>query len=735
MLSAANVVAVFLFSTLLQVDTLKLFSKSTDAQKSKVTPVEKVIELLGDLRTKVEKEGKAEAAAYDKYACFCKEQADKKLHATEESAKMIKYLSLRIDDINAQTPEYTAEVAQLSKNASEYETDLKAGRDERQKEHAIYVKSEKDLAAAISGAKSAIEAFKDSKDQLKDAKVDLAQLKSLTAMLQAFPNQVEGTGAVSLEQLSQNPAKYEYHSNDIIALLQELKKKLEVEKQELDLTELAVQQSFMKKDTNLKNLHKFALKNKAKRQAQLDKMDADLHDLSHKKEVEDRDMKRDQKFLDQLSAQCEEKAKLWDQRSSSRDGEITAITKALDALKEQVAPNYKVNKKLVDLQLSVQTENLTSAKRVTSNKITANSTAKGQAQVHWTADGNASVSAVSLLQASKSSNADRATLVAQRVAKARKILSTAAKQFNSRLLAVALARMPAAKDHFVKVRTLIKDLMAKLKEDADAEATTKSFCDTSMAESIEQRDKAQAKVEKLTTKTSKLTAEEDTLTNEVATLSTQMADLKKALNEATELRADERKNNEQTIENAEEGKAGVELALQTLKEFYSGGGGAFMEYQPEGGDRKGNTVEDLAPGGVFDSEYKGSQDSSKGIIGMLDVILSDFERTIEAVKGGEKDDQEEFIELEKESNDDITAKTASQDEKKDRITTIADDKVETANSLKEEQNLLEEANDSLEELKKQCVDATETYQERVASRQREIEALKEANAALDGWQD
>ena len=41
-----------------------------------VTPVEKVTELLKQLSADLEKEGKAEAAQYDKFSCFCKEQAD-----------------------------------------------------------------------------------------------------------------------------------------------------------------------------------------------------------------------------------------------------------------------------------------------------------------------------------------------------------------------------------------------------------------------------------------------------------------------------------------------------------------------------------------------------------------------------------------------------------------------------------------------------------------------------------
>merc|ERR1719515_83461 len=43
-------------------------------------------------------------------------------------------------------------------------------------------------------------------------------------------------------------------------------------------------------------------------------------------------------------------------------------------------------------------------------------------------------------------------------------------------------------DHFVKVRTMIKDLVAKLEADAEAEQTQKGWCDEEMEKATSKRD-------------------------------------------------------------------------------------------------------------------------------------------------------------------------------------------------------------------------------------------------------
>merc|ERR1711972_552550 len=79
-------------------------------------------------------------------------------------------------------------------------------------------------------------------------------------------------------------------------------------------------------------------------------------------------------------------------------------------------------------------------------------------------------------------------------------------------------------------------------------------------------------------------------------------------------------------------------------------------YVPPNSDREGNTVGDLAPEYQHTTErYRGAQKESKGILGLLNTIMSDFERTNDVTDGNEKDAAAAFAKYKKKTEDDIDA--------------------------------------------------------------------------------
>jgi len=319
------------------------------------------------------------------------------------------------------------------------------------------------------------------------------------------------------------------------------------------------------------------------------------------------------------------------------------------------------------------------------------------------------------------------------VPRVRTFLAGAAERIGSGALSALAMRVQVAEDHFVKVRGLIKDLIAKLKADAKAEATQKGICDKGMAKAISDRDEANAKIEVANAKITTETAKKNALEDEIDTLNGQIAELKKALLEATELRADDKAENAKTISMSEEGAEAVKLALGILNGFYKNAFVQTGKYVPPKSDRDGNTVGDLAPA-VFDEKYNGAQAESKGIVGILEVILSDFERTTKKTQSDEKESKEAFEMFEKDTSDDVDKKQKRIKKADGEVADAEAEILDQQQALSDAKDLLESGLEALEELEAMCVKGEETWEERKKKREEEIEALKEALAIFEDWQ-
>jgi len=566
------------------------------------------------------------------------------------------------------------------------EGEIDVAEKKRAKGHKAYKATDGNMQDAIDAIVGAIKALKDSKKDIKgDSKLDLLQIKAL-AMTLTGEHAAKATAALS--QL-EAPHAYEYQSNDIIAVLENLKDQFLENKKELDEDEFETNSAFERKKLGLVNEVKFANKDKTEKTATSDAKTEELADTNKDKSQETAEMDADNAFLKQLTDECQTKAADWDQRSKTRSGELTALTKALEALETGAADQYSANKKLVLAQKTA-----------------------------------------SFLQLRGTSN--EAMKVAATL-KAENVLSKLARDLQSPLLSIMSMKVKLAADHFVKVRGLIKDLIERLEKDAESEATQKGFCDEKMAAATQKRDKANAAIEVAVSQISKLTTKQAELETEVQDLKQAIADNLKALNEATELREEEKEENRVTVETAKEGKAAVELALGILKSFYDGAKLIQTGYVPPNADRDGLTVADRAPE-AFSGDYKGNQDASKGIIGLLDVILSDFERTVATTDEEEKTSQAAFDVFEQDTKDDNAAKEKAIKSKELEIAQTKDDLVEQGEDKADAQTLLGDSKAELKKLKPMCVEGEETYAQRVAKREKEIAALKEAMVILDEWQ-
>merc|ERR1719449_245226 len=92
----------------------------------KVNPVEKVITLLEKMQSEVQEEGVAEAAAYDKFACFCKDTADAKLHSIRKGHETVTILTAAIENLESEIAELAAETASTRQEISDIRATMEA---------------------------------------------------------------------------------------------------------------------------------------------------------------------------------------------------------------------------------------------------------------------------------------------------------------------------------------------------------------------------------------------------------------------------------------------------------------------------------------------------------------------------------------------------------------------------------------------------------------------------------
>merc|ERR1719281_2048021 len=221
----------------------------------------------------------------------------------------------------------------------------------------------------------------------------------------------------------------------------------------------------------------------------------------------------------------------------------------------------------------------------------------------------------------------------------------------------------------------------------------------------------------------------DKLQEETSTLATEISELEAALAKMTKERSEEAAENEATIKESEEGKDAVDEALDMLDKFYKTA--AKNTVLLESSSTATNARQPEMPDAGFDGANKGNQDAAAGILGMLEVISSDFARTIKTTAAAEKSAAKEFLEFETETKTSLAVKTNTKTAKDDELTETIDTLANDKESMEEEQALLDKAIQELIELEPACFPKAEPYEVRVAKREQEIESLKTALCTLD----
>merc|ERR1719473_353457 len=235
-----------------------------------------------------------------------------------------------------------------------------------------------------------------------------------------------------------------------------------------------------------------------------------------------------------------------------------------------------------------------------------------------------------------------------------------------------------------------------------------------MSTNEQTRNEKSAKVEELRAEIEELTASIAKLAEEIANLRESVAASEEALAKATTIREEEKSKNAETIKDAQEAQTAVAQALAVLKDFYDKAATATSFVQTKEPE-------------IFDDEpYKGMGAENGGVVGMIEVIQSDFARLESETTSAETEGKKIYEELSADTEVDKAQMTSDIDhntgKKQNQETALEEAKADLDGTSKE----LTAALAYWDKLKPTCVDAVESYEDRVARRKEEIESLQEA---------
>jgi len=688
---------------------------------SDVSPVEKVVTMLEDLQTQVVVEGKAEAKTYDKFACFCKDMTAEKTDAISAGTDKSSDLSALIEQLTNDRSTADDDIADLNKKIDSLDKSMKENKEKRAGEKATFDALHAELTKGITDLTNAVNTLKSSRPaSLLSLKSVIKTVRQAAFMSDAMGHNPKNQQALTalLQQTPEVPMEdFTFHSEEIISMIEGLQSDFKTKLSEVKIAETKAVSDFdlqMQADTDERAAAAKELKDTTELKAEkMEAIAASSKELTETSAT----LTDDQNYLKDLTEKCNAKSKEWDQRSQMRQDELTALTTALTIVKEGVAT--KTTEKTVRLvQSKTQVSKVAPPVEESEDSdedVDSDSEDSDLSFVQLSSPR----SKLALVQAKAtkflSSDGPRDRVIA--------LLKAKSDQLDSPVLA-ALATKAAA-DPFVKIKKLIQELIERLLQEAADEANHKGWCDKEFGKAKQSRGMKAEAVKSLNEALAKSEALRDKLTEEIAILTKEIGELEAALAKTTKERNDESAENAATVSEAQEGQAAVEQAIGVLEKFYKTAAKAEVFVQTSS-----KQVPDMPDAG-FSGANKGSQSASTGILGMLDVIKSDFIRTIKETEKAEKAAAKEFMEFETTTKVSLGTKKVSKSAKEGELTEVNASIDEDSTSLTEEQSLLDKAIQEIVELQPACVDTGMSYEERVAKREQEIEALKEALCTLD----
>jgi chromosome segregation ATPase len=599
------------------------------ATAAQVSPVQKVIQLLDELKGKVEADLASEESLMEEYTSWCDEEANTKEDAITSSKRTIGDLEATIEDAKASVMTLTSSIDELTTKISTSEKELADAKGIRDKEHEVFVASEKELADTVDSLDRAITVLKKNLSLMQTGKmanvlgamasglqkvveaswINTHQKAMLQSLLQA--NAGDSDEDLSLSAQPQGTTvNYESASGGILDTLADMQSKAEESLSSTRKDEMEAAHAFALLKQGLEDEIKVAKKQLSEATQTRSTTEEEQYSAETALTETQETLAADEKYLAELKQSCSMKATEWAARQKQAGEETAAIEKAKEVLSEGVK---------VFLQ--------------TSTHLTTASKMEGDMD-------------------------SRSQVVG--------ILRRISKKAHSYALMQLLAS--AQSDPFGKIRGLIEEMIAKLTKEAAEEADQKSFCDVEISESKAKQADLSGKLDKTTARIAKAEADKAKLEEDIKLLETEIAEIDAGQAEATKVRQEEHAEYLKASKDFKDSATAVAKAIAVLSEYYNSAAFVQVKQAPEFGGAK--------------------SDVGSTIVSILEVAESDFTTMLAEAEADESSAAEAYEKLTQENaitkttkQGDVKGKTSEGKQLEVALGNYAENKATTTDEL------------------------------------------------------
>jgi len=318
------------------------------ANEDKMSAVNKVVAMLGDLQKKVLAEGDAESRTHQEVCRMCETSKKGKAEAIKVEKDEKSRLSASIKKLETEKAALDKAIKNNEGGIAADEKSIKTLKSVHASAAAVYRTNKADMGAAVTSLADALKVLKSSKSsasllQVQSVGKTVQHALLLADALGLSDSETQKTTSFLLQQDSHSPPAVEmedfkFHSSGIIGTLEKLQADFRTMAQDVNQAEVKRVHKFNMQLELLTNSIKE--KTHEMQNVQMVARNEAIEDIgtnSQELKAETALLRDDTMFLDSMNTMCNQKEKTYNQRLDTRQNELFALSKAVAVIKTTVA--------------------------------------------------------------------------------------------------------------------------------------------------------------------------------------------------------------------------------------------------------------------------------------------------------------------------------------------------------------------------------------------------------------